>query len=139
MDEIKSWRCFHCDEVFTSQKLASDHFGMDCLTTLGCVKKLNGGEAALLDEIAQLRNTLASFYAEDGNIEKWARDKVATAELKVPAAEQRGYDKGVSDMRAQAREAYGIFKALHTREDYKLSPDHWYQINEWMRKHGEPT
>jgi hypothetical protein len=27
--EPKSWRCFHCDEVFTSEAEARDHFGVD--------------------------------------------------------------------------------------------------------------
>lgn len=92
-----SWRCFHCGEVFTTAEVAAGHFGTDQLQQAGCVKKLEGGEAGLLDEIYGLRKDLRDHWDDDSRIQRWANEKVRAAEAKISEAEQRGYDKGVAD------------------------------------------
>lgn len=57
----KTWRCFHCDEVFRSRKQAYDHFGPDedCeKLPPACIDPLRHDEA---ERIKQLRD--AQDYA----------------------------------------------------------------------------
>lgn len=36
MKSMKEWRCFHCDEVFTDEAAARDHFGETPATVPAC-------------------------------------------------------------------------------------------------------
>lgn len=54
MSEL-SWRCFHCDEVFTDRAAAQEHFGSDEWQVAGCILKLNEGERLLLGTIRELQ------------------------------------------------------------------------------------
>lgn len=48
----KEWRCFHCDEVFTTSGSAADHFGNYLNSVPGCVIKIQlGDERGLLIEL----------------------------------------------------------------------------------------
>jgi hypothetical protein len=52
----KSWRCFHCDEVFRSRKAAWAHFGPDdgCdKMPTACVDPLRTDEKARLTELRE--------------------------------------------------------------------------------------
>jgi hypothetical protein len=44
-----SWRCFHCDEVFTNVTEAGEHFGLDVTDQPACVEVLTEGEKALVE------------------------------------------------------------------------------------------
>ncbi len=140
-EQIKTWRCFHCDEVFTNPKHAAVHFGTDQLTEPGCVAKLRSGEDGLLEEIFKLKQEVRAHDVEDTGLVRWSRSKVAEAEAKVPKAEQTGYDKGVADCREQMLEAYRLLKVVkaHTDLDVYVNQTDCKAIDEWLRKHGEPA
>src|SRR5580658_9673095 len=70
----KTWRCFHCDEVFLSRKAAWAHFGPDdgCdKLPAACVDPLRHDEAMRLKELREaqeyaLRCQESANRAEDG-------------------------------------------------------------------------
>lgn len=43
MSAPNTWRCFHCDEVFTDPRQAQRHFGTTWNAEAGCIEKLKGG------------------------------------------------------------------------------------------------
>ena len=52
----KTWRCFHCDEVFRSRKAARLHFGSDdygVKDPAACVDPLRKDEKARMDELRE--------------------------------------------------------------------------------------
>ena len=52
----KVWRCYHCDEVFRSRKLAFAHFGADEVKNLPvCIDPLRLDEKAQMAEVQDLR------------------------------------------------------------------------------------
>jgi hypothetical protein len=58
MENVKEWRCFHCDEVFTDAALAREHFGSDeyeMFDPPGCVDPLRTDEKARLKELRDAR------------------------------------------------------------------------------------
>jgi hypothetical protein len=55
------WRCFHCDDVFTSRAQAAAHFGVAPSAEPFCVTKLKRGEnwaAARIRDLEQERDEL---------------------------------------------------------------------------------
>lgn len=91
----KHWRCFHCGTLFTNPKHAAEHFGVDESATPSC--KLSHSEGHLVTYIRKLELELASFRAEDTDLERaWLSKESECAEA-VRRAEERGYDKGVQD------------------------------------------
>lgn len=59
MQRRKSWRCFHCDEVFRSRKAAYAHFGSDQACEKlppACVDPLRADEKARLTELREAQD-----------------------------------------------------------------------------------
>lgn len=98
----KQWRCFFCDDVFTSPKAAALHFGVfdSCEPdTTAC--KLMSHQQDLLEYIRGLEDEVRLYQAENHPTIKAMfalEDEMRRAIVK---AEQAGYDKGVADMKAQ--------------------------------------
>ena len=65
----KHWRCFHCDEVFTDEETARNHFGDHEGQTPAC--KLNTFDRGLLEALRR---------QERDNIEAWDRISSETVE-----------------------------------------------------------
>jgi hypothetical protein len=96
----KQWRCFHCDEVFTSFRCASIHFGASEAATPAC--KLKSYEVHLVEHIRALEDQLQAYRVEDGHILRSIYSLEADHRQALVKAEQAGYDKGVADMRKEA-------------------------------------
>lgn len=92
---VKQWRCFHCDFTTTSPKYAAQHFGLSEMDTPIC--KIAGAEEGLVGYIRKLEDELHEYRVESHATLVAAYAIQADAQRLVPAAEQRGYDKGVSD------------------------------------------
>jgi hypothetical protein len=59
MKKRKSWRCFHCDEVFHSRKLAYAHFGPDEACEKlppACVDPLRADEKSRMIELREAQD-----------------------------------------------------------------------------------
>ncbi len=65
------WRCFHCDETFTTPGAAADHFGNYINSTPGCVIKVQvGDERGWLMELRRLQEE-NSHLRQQMNEECW--------------------------------------------------------------------
>jgi len=111
-----SWRCFHCDEVFTDQHRARLHFG----TEEGCVpachiKASEGGLLkALRDAEDAARDAWAAIHSEGTDIMAAWRGAQARHHQAVTSAEERGYERGLQDMR---EEVEALRRILHAYGD----------------------
>lgn len=94
----KTWRCFHCDEVFYSERQAAIHFGNAEYDHPAC--KLAHHEGPLIDYIRKLETELAQYRDESHALLIAAYSLNMTTRGLAVEAEQRGYDKGVSDVYA---------------------------------------
>ncbi|HEX5213296.1 MAG TPA: hypothetical protein VFW22_16345 [Pseudolabrys sp.] len=98
------WRCFHCNEHFTTIRDARLHFGADPDAAPACLIKgrfdgnlvlaLRDLERTAIEEIAGLRRELdeaeGDYLGEIGKRERAVRE-----------AEEQGYAKGLADGRAE--------------------------------------
>jgi len=96
----KQWRCFHCDAVFRSERQARIHFGIDQYQMPAC--KLSQAEGHLIDYIRRLEVDLELFRRESHEILLAAYSTEIAARSIERIAEERGYDKGVSEAYQQA-------------------------------------
>lgn len=125
------WRCFYCDEVFTSQELAQEHFGdysgCEC-DTPAC--KLTAEEGPLISYIRRLRHELSLYYMEEDLVTRSIEIMKSDHRQALIRAEEKGYNKGVQDMKEQ-----GMCPepALHnpntsTRNDVILKAIEWHKF-----------
>lgn len=95
--DLREWRCFHCDEVFTTVASAREHFGDDCGCEPAC--KIDIAEYRRLE--AQQRACVAECCEEAKRY--WAAEDDRRRAL--VAEEQKGFDRGIAGMRAELAEA----------------------------------
>lgn len=92
-DAERQWRCFHCDEVFMDREAALEHFGPHCLRDPACqidIKKFREMEEMHERELAEDSDSHRQFYSMQAD---HSRALIREG--------QKGYDKGVADMRAE--------------------------------------
>lgn len=94
----KQWRCFHCDEVFSSRHYAAIHFGADEAATCACVLP---HEQHLVAHIRDLERQLDGYRAEDSNVMRSIMTLEADHRQALIRAEEEGYNRGVRDMTAE--------------------------------------
>jgi hypothetical protein len=92
----KQWRCFHCDEVFTSRPFAAEHFGAD--GTPAC--KITSYQGHLVTYIRQLEDRIAQYQAEDSHVMRAIQALEAEHQQALRREEEKGYERGVRDMKA---------------------------------------
>lgn len=95
----KQWRCFHCDEVFTHERWAREHFGASQMQTAAC--QIKGSEGHLLAALRKAEDQLASYRAEDNDLMRAYHGIQAEKVEAERRAEEKGYERGVRDMKAQ--------------------------------------
>lgn len=100
----REWRCFHCDEVFTDKATAAEHFGHDELCEPAC--KIDAAEYRRMEDVHRqhLNETDEAsrlYYAQQD-----ANRRALVAE------EQKGYDRGLADGRAQVAELEAGLRGL---------------------------
>ena len=91
----KQWRCFHCDEVFTSRLCAAQHFGFDGDTT-AC--KIKSHEGHLVAYIRELEDKIARYRNDDSDVMRSMFALEADHRQALIRAEEEGYNRGVRDM-----------------------------------------
>lgn len=85
----KSWRCFHCDEVFTDEAAAAEHFGKRVdATPLCCVSR---------DDLEKLQGELAAYREDDGPMHRQLANLRGEISDLTRKAEESGYAKGLRD------------------------------------------
>ena len=145
LDAPRSWRCFHCDEVFTDSKAAAVHFGADESAEPGC-KMLTGGDVELLRDYRDMAARWQRCVSEDCDASRIYNSMSAERVTAVRDAEQAGYDKGLAGGRNEAAAAITSLRAQLAERDKRVSEleneqaefDVWYaarnQVNELARK-----
>lgn len=91
----RRWRCFHCDEVFTSLRCAAIHFGANEAATCACVLP---HEQHLVEHIRDLEAQLDRYRAEDSSVMRSIYTLEVDHRQALIRAEEEGYNKGVRDM-----------------------------------------
>lgn len=101
--EQKTWRCFHCEQVFVTEHSARQHFGSNEDRQPACIL---ASDTTLLelyrrveDELAELRWRMLEEDTEAAKAHYGHRARHATA---LRAAEESGYAKGLADGKALA-------------------------------------
>lgn len=126
-----TWRCFHCDEVFTDKHSAEIHFGRDMNRTPAC--KIKGSELGLVEAMRRAENDASEawhvIHAETTDASKayYAQNSRHQEQLRV--IEQIGYDRGIDDAKAHpetlglAHEAEGKVDAAKWIGPYSTAAD----------------
>lgn len=100
--ERKEWRCFHCDELFSDERCARQHFGRDEGSTPACIIK--GGEGGLLEALRRAEeaadDAIQLMQSESTDAAKAYHSQRCRHSQALIAAEQTGYDRGLADGRA---------------------------------------
>ena len=96
------WRCFHCDETFTKaqERWAREHFGRDESKDPVCLIR-TAGESSLLTALRNAQDELDLNRAntDDSDVVRAMGAMAADHAQALIREEERGYAKGVSDMR----------------------------------------
>lgn len=99
MADERSWRCFHCDEVFTDRASAAIHFGTSEIDEPGC-KMLSKGEVELLRDYRDMAARWQRCVSEDCEASRIYHSMSADKETAVRKAEEQGYARGLADGKA---------------------------------------
>ena len=83
------WRCFHCDEVFTDEDAAREHFGPTQHSTAAC--QIDIAEYRRME----MENRL--HCEEDTPLHRALYAAQGEAERRYMRGEEDGYDKGLRD------------------------------------------
>lgn len=96
------WRCFHCDDVFTTRWAARDHFGHSIDDTPAC--QIKAGEIGLVEALrAAERDASDAWFAlqnESTTTAKAFRAMQGRHQSQLKAMEQLGYERGLADAKA---------------------------------------
>lgn len=96
------WRCYFCDEVFTTRGMAAEHFGAE----IGCgyptpACQIKEHEGHLVHYIRKLEEELSVWNGEGHDLQKAVVALEISIADKVRRAEEAGYTRGVDDMKRQ--------------------------------------
>lgn len=109
----KQWRCFFCDQVFTRRQDAAEHFGAEQEDSLAC--QITAHEGHLVHYIRDLEARLRRHDDESTDVMRSIMTLEADTARKVRQAEEKGFARGVEDMKAQGYcadpQAHSITKA----------------------------
>lgn len=92
---MAGWRCFHCDEVFSDEVTAKEHFGCELHSEPAC--KLNALEGGLLKLLRDQEEELRQHRSEQT---AFAREFYALGADHYQAQrreEEKGYARGLAD------------------------------------------
>lgn len=92
----QSWRCFFCDEVFTTTEAAHEHFGDDCCEPMAACK-LNELEGGILKLYREALRALEDYQNDSDRSSKFFYEIGAAHAVALKRAEEDGYAKGLRD------------------------------------------
>lgn len=106
----RTWRCFHCDEVFQTERGAEEHFGGTRAALAGC--QIKGHEHSLLTVIRDQEAELVRHREEDTELTRAMQSLKCEHERALRRAEELGFGRGVKEMQRLASEQFGREVAL---------------------------
>lgn len=105
-----SWRCFHCDEMFTDWIAARNHFGYTPEDGAPSCRTTRGEDS----ELYHMKRRLESYQREDTELHRALHAKDAEMHTKVCQAEEQGYARGLEDTKKHP-ETIGLQRAVNAR------------------------
>lgn len=90
----REWRCFHCDEVFTTVESATEHFGPSMYRDPACTI-----DAARLRELEAM---LARYRQDDTDLHREIYRLQSQHRTELLREEEKGYARGLKDGMAEA-------------------------------------
>lgn len=115
----KIWRCFHCGEVCKSEVDARNHFGAIEGSEPACSIKA-AGEFALLKALRNAEDRLQRYAAEDSDTLRAMSAMQSDHQQALIREEERGYAKGLDDMRERLAAKAVDCESLHSHIDQLL-------------------
>ena len=107
----KQWRCFFCDEVFTSRDKAAQHFGVfEACESDEPACKLMQHQERFMEYVRGLEQEIRLYQDDNTPLQKAMWDLSDTINSKVKKAEEKGYSKAVHDM---MRQGYCVEPSKH--------------------------
>ncbi len=107
----KQWRCYFCDEVFTSKDKAAQHFGVfEACEADEPACKLMQHQERFIEYVRGLEREIRLYQDENQPLQRAMWDLESTIRDKVNQAEEKGYNKGVQDM---IKQGYCVEPAKH--------------------------
>ena len=102
--EKREWRCFHCDELFTSEGCARTHFGLDEGATPACVIK--GSETGLVEALREAERAadeaIQLMHSESTDAARAYHSQRCRHEQALRSMEEVGYSRGLADGRNES-------------------------------------
>ena len=95
------WRCFHCDDVFTSRSDAAAHFGYQIDATPAC--KIASDLRGLIKFMRWQESQLQRFRQEDSDATRQFYVLGAEHARALQRAEETGYARGLADAKKEAQ------------------------------------
>lgn len=94
-----TWRCFHCDDVFTDRAAAAAHFGADEGRTPACqIKGSEGGLVRALREAEdECERVHTQLHAESADGLRALQNNLGRHRTALVAMEETGYERGIAD------------------------------------------
>lgn len=86
---MSEWRCFHCDEVFTTEESAKEHFGPTERHMPACTIDIK--------EYRAMEQRMLAYNQEDAEIHRYLHGKLNDFQLALVREEERGYSRGLRD------------------------------------------
>lgn len=90
---LKSWRCFHCDQLMTTEDEARLHFGVNEVQDPICTISA--------ERVRELELDFERHAAEDSDVVRQMYALKGDHSTALITEEQKGYDKGLADGRAE--------------------------------------
>jgi hypothetical protein len=101
-EDNREWRCFFCDEVFTSEREAGLHFGtFDSCEPDVTACKLMSHQQHVLEYIRELEDEVRLYQSENHSTVKAVYAVHDEMQRAIKKAEEVGYNKAVQDMKSQ--------------------------------------
>ncbi|KQY27211.1 3'-5' exonuclease [Rhizobium sp. Root482] len=121
-DQKPYWRCFHCEEMFTSEHAARMHFGETECSEPACQIKA-GAEMSMLEALrrAEEETRKALFAMHEEGTDGWTafRRLEGRTRENAEAAENLGYERGLRDGRNEATDM------AHSERAANMEPVAW--------------
>jgi hypothetical protein len=115
----QSWRCYHCDVVFTNRNHAAEHFGEDESATVAC--KLSRTDGHFVTLVRELQRELATYRREDNHVLRAWHSREADHADAARRAEEDGYNRGVIEAKKMFQDE--LAAAERDRDDARRRVD----------------
>lgn len=93
---LTPWRCFHCDEVFTTTESAIEHFGR--------TERQNPACQIDIAEYRAMEQRMLAYTQEDADIHREMHARLSDHQLALVREEERGYARGLEDAKKHPEE-----------------------------------